>query len=104
MKKPLGLLGCASVTAALRAPNNKFSVKKGLVVTCHERVLVSMGCNTQGEFPAGMLQRWSLSVLAPAPDADLGRCLAADGLYLYTTNSVGRGISKLGSGLHGTLR
>uniref|UniRef100_A0A8C3LBV3 HECT domain E3 ubiquitin protein ligase 4 n=1 Tax=Chrysolophus pictus TaxID=9089 RepID=A0A8C3LBV3_CHRPC len=37
-------------------------------------------------------------------DADLGRCLAADGLYLYTTNSVGKGISKLGSGLHGTLR
>uniref|UniRef100_A0A4W3K6B9 HECT domain E3 ubiquitin protein ligase 4 n=1 Tax=Callorhinchus milii TaxID=7868 RepID=A0A4W3K6B9_CALMI len=37
-------------------------------------------------------------------DADLGRCLATDGLYLYTTNSVGKGISKLGSGLHGTLR
>jgi hypothetical protein len=37
-------------------------------------------------------------------DADLGRCLTADGLYLYTTNSVGRGVSKLGSGLHGTLR
>uniref|UniRef100_A0A3Q2L0M6 HECT domain E3 ubiquitin protein ligase 4 n=1 Tax=Equus caballus TaxID=9796 RepID=A0A3Q2L0M6_HORSE len=37
-------------------------------------------------------------------DADLGRCLTADGLYLYTTNSVGRGLSKLGSGLHGTLR
>uniref|UniRef100_A0A9L0K6R9 HECT domain E3 ubiquitin protein ligase 4 n=1 Tax=Equus asinus TaxID=9793 RepID=A0A9L0K6R9_EQUAS len=36
--------------------------------------------------------------------ADLGRCLTADGLYLYTTNSVGRGLSKLGSGLHGTLR
>ncbi|XP_043571193.1 probable E3 ubiquitin-protein ligase HECTD4 [Chiloscyllium plagiosum] len=37
-------------------------------------------------------------------DADLGRCLATDGMYLYTTNSVGKGISKLGSGLHGTLR
>lgn len=28
MKKPLGPLGCACVTAALRAPNNKFSVKR----------------------------------------------------------------------------
>ncbi|XP_059510969.1 probable E3 ubiquitin-protein ligase HECTD4 isoform X1 [Stegostoma tigrinum] len=37
-------------------------------------------------------------------DADLGRCLATDGMYLYSTNSVGKGISKLGSGLHGTLR
>ncbi|XP_039627266.1 probable E3 ubiquitin-protein ligase HECTD4 [Polypterus senegalus] len=37
-------------------------------------------------------------------DADLGRCLATDGLYLYTTNSYGKGISKLGSGLQGTLR
>lgn len=37
-------------------------------------------------------------------DTDLGRCLATDGLYLYTTNSSGRGLSKLGSGLHGTLR
>ncbi|XP_067162927.1 probable E3 ubiquitin-protein ligase HECTD4 isoform X3 [Apteryx mantelli] len=58
---------------------------------------------------------WGFEDMLPAPDAnsssssenkdaDLGRCLAADGLYLYTTNSVGRGISKLGSGLHGTLR
>uniref|UniRef100_A0A8D2MD56 HECT domain E3 ubiquitin protein ligase 4 n=1 Tax=Zonotrichia albicollis TaxID=44394 RepID=A0A8D2MD56_ZONAL len=57
---------------------------------------------------------WGFEDMLPAPDAntgassenkdaDLGRCLAADGLYLYTTNSVGRGISKLGSGLHGTL-
>ncbi|CDQ83254.1 unnamed protein product [Oncorhynchus mykiss] len=41
---------------------------------------------------------------AESKDTDLGRCLATDGLYLYTTNSFGRGISKLGSGLHGTLR
>uniref|UniRef100_A0A4X1TE50 HECT domain-containing protein n=1 Tax=Sus scrofa TaxID=9823 RepID=A0A4X1TE50_PIG len=58
---------------------------------------------------------WGYEDMLPAPDsntgssseskdADLGRCLTADGLYLYTTNSVGRGVSKLGSGLHGTLR
>ncbi|KAA8578851.1 hypothetical protein FQN60_005319, partial [Etheostoma spectabile] len=41
---------------------------------------------------------------AESKDTDLGRCLATDGLYLYTTNSSGRGLSKLGSGLHGTLR
>ncbi|XP_069038398.1 probable E3 ubiquitin-protein ligase HECTD4 isoform X3 [Lepisosteus oculatus] len=57
---------------------------------------------------------WGFEDMLPAPDssaagndskdADLGRCLATDGLYLYTTNSFGKGISKLGSGLHGTLR
>ncbi|XP_030716357.2 probable E3 ubiquitin-protein ligase HECTD4 isoform X2 [Globicephala melas] len=58
---------------------------------------------------------WGYEDMLPAPDsntgsssenkdADLGRCVTADGLYLYTTNSVGRGVSKLGSGLHGTLR
>ncbi|XP_053555727.1 probable E3 ubiquitin-protein ligase HECTD4 [Bombina bombina] len=58
---------------------------------------------------------WGFEDMLPAPDgtsgsnnenkdADLGRCLASDGLYLYTTNSVGKGVSKLGSGLHGTLR
>ncbi|MED6263237.1 hypothetical protein CHARACLAT_002450 [Characodon lateralis] len=41
---------------------------------------------------------------AESKDTDLGRCLATDGLYLFTTNSSGRGLSKLGSGLHGTLR
>lgn len=53
-----------------------------------------------------LLVTWKIPALffLPGSDADLGRCLAADGLYLYTTNSVGRGISKLGSGLHGTLR
>ncbi|XP_048853239.1 probable E3 ubiquitin-protein ligase HECTD4 isoform X2 [Brienomyrus brachyistius] len=57
---------------------------------------------------------WGFEDMLPAPDStaagseskdtDLGRCLATDGLYLYTTNSIGKGISKLGSGLHGTLR
>uniref|UniRef100_A0A8B9JW99 HECT domain E3 ubiquitin protein ligase 4 n=1 Tax=Astyanax mexicanus TaxID=7994 RepID=A0A8B9JW99_ASTMX len=57
---------------------------------------------------------WGFEDMLPAPDSsaagaesketDLGRCLTTDGLYLYTTNSFGRGLSKLGSGLHGTLR
>ncbi|XP_064424272.1 probable E3 ubiquitin-protein ligase HECTD4 [Latimeria chalumnae] len=58
---------------------------------------------------------WGFEDMLPAPesnsssgtenkDVDLGRCLATDGLYLYTSNSSGKGISKLGSGLHGTLR
>ncbi|KAL4646588.1 putative E3 ubiquitin-protein ligase HECTD4 isoform X5 [Arapaima gigas] len=57
---------------------------------------------------------WGFEDMLPAPDSgaagseskdtDLGRCLATDGLYLYTTNSFGKGVSKLGSGLHGTLR
>ncbi|XP_026795565.1 probable E3 ubiquitin-protein ligase HECTD4 isoform X2 [Pangasianodon hypophthalmus] len=57
---------------------------------------------------------WGFEDMLPTPDCsaagteskdtDLGRCLATDGLYLYTTNSFGRGLSKLGSGLHGTLR
>lgn len=37
-------------------------------------------------------------------DTDLGRSLATDGFYLYSTNSFGKGLSKLGSGQHGTLR
>ncbi|XP_051557544.1 probable E3 ubiquitin-protein ligase HECTD4 [Myxocyprinus asiaticus] len=41
---------------------------------------------------------------ADSKDTDLGRSLATDGFYLYTTNSFGKGLSKLGSGLHGTLR
>ncbi|XP_062874264.1 probable E3 ubiquitin-protein ligase HECTD4 isoform X2 [Trichomycterus rosablanca] len=57
---------------------------------------------------------WGFEDMLPTPecssagaegkDLDLGRSLATDGLYLYTTNSLGRGLSKLGSGLHGTLR
>uniref|UniRef100_A0A8C1PPD2 HECT domain E3 ubiquitin protein ligase 4 n=1 Tax=Cyprinus carpio TaxID=7962 RepID=A0A8C1PPD2_CYPCA len=41
---------------------------------------------------------------AESKDTDLGRSLATDGFYLYTTNSFGKGLSKLGSGQHGTLR
>ncbi|CAH1233961.1 HECTD4 [Branchiostoma lanceolatum] len=37
-------------------------------------------------------------------DSEIGRNLACDGCFLYTTNSEGRGLSKIGSGLHGTLR
>lgn len=77
-------------------------------MTCHEHMLVFLGCspqeNSQLECSSCSVTELLSAVLAPAADADLGRCLAADGLYLYTTNSVGRGISKLGSGLHGTLR
>ncbi|XP_043924358.1 probable E3 ubiquitin-protein ligase HECTD4 isoform X2 [Protopterus annectens] len=57
---------------------------------------------------------WGFEDMLPAPDnsasgsenkeADLGRFLTTDGSYLYTTNSSAKGISKLGSGLHGTLR
>ncbi|TSW08319.1 putative E3 ubiquitin-protein ligase HECTD4 [Bagarius yarrelli] len=57
---------------------------------------------------------WGFEDMLPTPDSsvaetenkdtDFGRCLATDGLYLYTTNSFGRGLTKLGSGLHGTLR
>ncbi|XP_077996372.1 putative E3 ubiquitin-protein ligase HECTD4 [Glandiceps talaboti] len=37
-------------------------------------------------------------------DTEIGRSITTDGKFLYTTNSSGRGISKIGSGLHGTLR
>ncbi|MGH0151603.1 UNVERIFIED_CONTAM: hypothetical protein FKN15_020765 [Acipenser sinensis] len=58
---------------------------------------------------------WGFEDMLPVPDnssgsgsdskdTDLGRSLGTDGCYLYTTNSFGKGISKLGSGLHGTLR
>ncbi|XP_030623120.1 LOW QUALITY PROTEIN: probable E3 ubiquitin-protein ligase HECTD4 [Chanos chanos] len=46
----------------------------------------------------------SSAAAADSKDSDVGRCLASDGLYLYSSNSCGRGLSKLGSGLHGTLR
>lgn len=55
--------------------------------------------------PVGALLQFFLNPFVPVPaDTDLGRCLATDGLYLYTSNSSGRGLSKIGSGLHGTLR
>ncbi|XP_058850690.1 probable E3 ubiquitin-protein ligase HECTD4 isoform X1 [Acipenser ruthenus] len=58
---------------------------------------------------------WGFEDMLPVPDnssgsgsdskdTDIGRSLGTDGCYLYTTNSFGKGISKLGSGLHGTLR
>lgn len=54
---------------------------------------------------ASLLLQLFLHPFVPVPaDTDLGRCLATDGLYLYTSNSSGRGLSKIGSGLHGTLR
>lgn len=64
-----------------------------------------MSVNCQGSFKikSPFSQPHSLCV-GLISDADLGRCLTADGHYLYTTNSAGRGLSKLGSGLHGTLR
>ncbi|XP_055995500.1 probable E3 ubiquitin-protein ligase HECTD4 isoform X2 [Ostrea edulis] len=38
------------------------------------------------------------------PEAEIGRSLACDGAFLFTTNFQGRGLAKIGSGLHGTLR
>lgn len=68
-------------------------------------VVATQQCNDHGESPVlYVTEEVPALFFLPDSDADLGRCLAADGLYLYTTNSVGRGISKLGSGLHGTLR
>ncbi|XP_059171920.1 probable E3 ubiquitin-protein ligase HECTD4 isoform X2 [Physella acuta] len=37
-------------------------------------------------------------------EQDLGRSITTDGCYLYTTNSFGKGIAKVGTGLQGTLR
>ncbi|XP_062590799.1 probable E3 ubiquitin-protein ligase HECTD4 isoform X2 [Saccostrea cucullata] len=37
-------------------------------------------------------------------EAEIGRSLACDGVFLFTTNSQGRALAKVGSGLHGTLR
>ena len=37
-------------------------------------------------------------------DGDIGRSLASDGVFLYTTNACGRGLAKIGSGLHGSIR
>ncbi|KAM7332053.1 hypothetical protein ACRRTK_008761 [Alexandromys fortis] len=48
---------------------------------------------------------WGYEDMLPAPDSNTGSSSEnKDGRYLYTTNSAGRGVSKLGSGLHGTLR
>ena len=37
-------------------------------------------------------------------ESSLGRSLASDGVFLYCTNARGKGLAKIGSGLHGTLR
>ena len=37
-------------------------------------------------------------------DPDIGRSVACDGSYLYTTGCNGKGLAKVGSGLKGTLR
>lgn len=37
-------------------------------------------------------------------ESEIGRSLACDGVFLYTTNSQGKNLAKIGSGLHGTLR
>ena len=40
----------------------------------------------------------------PSDTTDIGRSLACDGRFLYTTSSHGKGLAKFGSGLGGTLR
>ena len=37
-------------------------------------------------------------------EPDTGRNVTTDGKYLYCTNYSGRGLVKIGTGLHGTLR
>ena len=37
-------------------------------------------------------------------DCEMGRTVACDGTFLYMSNTSGRGIVKMGTGLHGTLR
>ncbi|OWF52164.1 E3 ubiquitin-protein ligase HECTD4 [Mizuhopecten yessoensis] len=37
-------------------------------------------------------------------DSDVGRSITCDGAFLYTTNSQGKGLAKMGTGLHGSLR
>ncbi|XP_063396384.1 probable E3 ubiquitin-protein ligase HECTD4 [Mytilus trossulus] len=37
-------------------------------------------------------------------DSDAGRSVACDGKFLYTTNTQGKGVAKIGTGLRGTLR
>ncbi|KAK3084084.1 hypothetical protein FSP39_007865 [Pinctada imbricata] len=37
-------------------------------------------------------------------DGDVGRSVACDGVFLYTTNTQGKGVAKIGTGLHGSLR
>lgn len=37
-------------------------------------------------------------------DIESGRSVACNGKFLYTTNTQGKGVAKVGTGLHGTLR
>ncbi|XP_052243277.1 probable E3 ubiquitin-protein ligase HECTD4 isoform X2 [Dreissena polymorpha] len=37
-------------------------------------------------------------------EGEVGRSLTCDGVFLFTTNSCGKGLAKVGTGLHGSLR
>ncbi|KAJ8312853.1 hypothetical protein KUTeg_010226 [Tegillarca granosa] len=37
-------------------------------------------------------------------EGEIGRSITSDGTYLYTTNNQGKGLAKIGTGLHGSLR
>ena len=39
-----------------------------------------------------------------ASDVEIGRSVACDGRFLFITGPTGRGLQKIGTGLHGTLR
>ena len=44
------------------------------------------------------------TVIISVADYEIGRSVAGCGKYLYMTSSTGKGLVKIGSGLHGTLR
>jgi len=46
-----------------------------------------------------MLLYWCVSA-----ESEVGRSLATDGVFLYTTNACGKGVAKFGTGLRGSLR
>lgn len=46
----------------------------------------------------------NLFILFSAVEVEVGRSITSDGKFIYTTNAQGRGLAKVGSGLHGTLR
>ena len=43
-------------------------------------------------------------VTVSGSEVDFGRSITCDGHFLYMTNSAGKSLAKIGSGLHGTLR
>ncbi len=43
-------------------------------------------------------------MLITATEVNVGRSITCDGKFLYTSNSSGRGMARVGTGLHGTLR